>query len=222
MAGTDGTAFSEERGAAGGPPWIDNDAIEIAQIRMSSYGSAVVTADEIKQIPGVHCEMYNYPTWNIVFGEVENGVLGNAGVDFTSALAAIHSEDSGTTVAGKLVYASYYEPEFAELPDAYDFNPPANSHSVTSKQVYGRTKGSKSSTLNGGSFSVDMQDGISDGFLQFEDADLWFRFYQDRLKAPYVLTRGDLGIARTFPAGDSITAACTIAAESKAMNVISS
>jgi hypothetical protein len=43
-----------------------------------------------------------------------------------------------------------------------------------------------------------------------KDANLWFRFYPDRYKTPYILSQGKLGIGRTFPAGDNIKAACTI------------
>jgi hypothetical protein len=207
------SAFSLTRGAAGGPPWIDNDAIEIAQIWYTSATPAVVLASEIKQVRGVTQEHYSYPTWQVQYVDVENGVLGYAGVTFDSALDGIHSEDAGTTVAGKLVYASYNEPTFAEIVDAFDFVPPVNAHTVASTQVYGRTKGSKSSSLNQGSFSAELQDGVSDGFMQFDDEELWFKFKPDRLKTPYILCQGKLGIGQTFPAGSNIQAACTISAD---------
>jgi len=212
--GTEGTSFSDTRDAAGGPPLIPTTSIEIAQVWLSSQSSAPITASEIKQTPGVYREMYNYPTWDVVYGTVSNGVLGYAGVTFHSALAAIH-----TGSVGKGVYASYYTPDFAELVDAYDFVPPNNSHSISSKQVYGRTKGAKSSSLNQGSFSFDMQDGISDNILQYVDSNLWFKFYQNRLNSPYILSQGYLGIQQSFPAGDSITAACTVSAETAALRV---
>jgi len=212
VAGTDGTSFSETRGAAGGPPWIDNDAIEIAQVRTSSYTAAAVLASEIKQVPGTHQERYNYPTWTIDYARVEDGQLGYAGVNFTSALDLIHSEDAGTTTAAKLVYVEYNEPTFAEVPDASEFVPPANSHSVNSKQVYGRTIGSSSSSLNQGSFNAELDDGVSDGFLASVDDTLWFKFKPDRLKTPYILAQGKLGVTSSFPAGDSISASCTISA----------
>jgi len=132
---------------------------------------------------------------------------------FNSALAGIHSEDAGTTVAGKLIYAAYNTPVFAEIVDAYDFVPPANAHAVNTTQVYGRTKGSKSSVLGQGSFNVELTDGISDGLLRFVDDTLWFKFLPDRLKSPYMIAQGSLGVAGNFPAGANINAACTISAE---------
>jgi len=215
VAGSEGTAFSETRGAAGGPPWIDNDAVEIAQVRLSAQAAAPVTADEILQVVGVHCERYDYPTWEVKFCRVENLILGNAGVLFNSALAGIHSEDAGTTVAGKQVFAEYYEPIFAELPNAQDFVPPAESHSVSSQQVYGGTIASSSKSLGQGSFTAFFKDGVTDALLSSEGAKLWFKFKPDRLKSAYILCQGILGVSLSFPAGDNISGACTISPESK-------
>jgi len=216
VEGTEGSSFSTTRGAAGGPPYIDNDAIEIGQVWYSSQDTAVVLATEIYQVPGDSLERYDYPVWSVDYASVANGVLGYAGVTFVSALSGIHSEDAGTTVAGKLVYSSYYTPTFAEAVDAYDFVPPANAHSINSTQVYGRTKGAKSSTLNQGSFSIELSDGVTDGLLAVIDANLWFKFYPNRLNAPYLICQGSLGMNQSFPAGANIAAACTITSEVKA------
>ena len=211
--GAEGTSFSEVRGANGGPPWIDNDAIEIGQIRVSSQTPAPIAEDEIKQVENVHVERYDLPNWEIEFASVENGILGYAGIVFNSALPGIHSEDSGTTVAGKLVYAQYYTPSFVEIVDAFDFAPPSTAHSINTTQVYGRVKGSASQTLNPGAFSVELKDGITDNLLRFANQFVWFKFYQDRLNDPYILTQGYLGAPVTFPAGANVNATCAIAAE---------
>jgi hypothetical protein len=55
--------------------------------------------------------------------------------------------------------------------------------------------------------------------MRLKDEILWFRFYPDRYKAPYVLTQGKLGVVPSYPADDSITAACTISASESAINV---
>lgn len=213
VEGTEGSSFSDTRGAAGGPPWIDNDAIEIGQVWYDSQSSNPVLSSEIYQVRGISQEHWSYPTWNVEYSSVENGVLGYAGVVFNSALDGIHSEDSGTTIAGKLVYASYNTPVFAEIVDSYDFRPPANAHSVGSVQVYGRTKGSVSSTINAGSFSALLTDGVSDPILQYVDDTLWFKFYPDRLNTPYILAQGKLGAGQQFPAGSEILADFTIGAQ---------
>lgn len=221
VEGTENTAFDPDRGDAGGPPWIDNDAVEIGQVWYTSTTSAPVDVDEIKQVPGISQERWDYPVWQIEYIDVENGILGNAGILFNSALQQIHSEDAGTTVAGKDIYAAYSKPVFAEIVDAYDFIPPANAHAVNTTQVYGRTKGSKSATLGQGSFNVELSDGVSDGLMKFVDDNIWFQFYPDRLKSPYILCQGSLGVVGNFPAGANINAACTISAESVAERVYS-
>uniref|UniRef100_A0A6M3J5A3 Uncharacterized protein n=1 Tax=viral metagenome TaxID=1070528 RepID=A0A6M3J5A3_9ZZZZ len=207
VEGFPGSSFSTTRAAIGGPPLIPTTSIELAHVKYTAAASAAVTASEILQVPGTSQEWYNYPTWTVDHFDVSNGVLGLAGVTFTSALPAIH-----TGAVPKKVYVQYYTPTFAEVPDAYDFVPPANSHSVNSTQVYGRTVASRSASLGQGSFSTIMSDGISDGIIAQVDKNIFFRFYQDRLKAPYIICQGQLGITRSFPAGDSISAACTISA----------
>lgn len=217
--GTEGSSFSNTRGAAGGPPWIDEDAIEIGQVWLSSQVAAPVDSDEIKQVEGVSVERYDLPGWEIEYASVVNGVLGYAGIIFHSELQQIHSEDSGSTVFGKDVYAQYYTPSFVEIIDAYDFFPPAQSATIATNQVYGRVKGSASQSLNAGGFSVELKDGITDNILKFVDEFIWFKFYQDRLNDPYILCQGYLGAPVNFPAGANVVSTCAIAAETVAVRI---
>jgi hypothetical protein len=61
VAGVDNTAFSEVRGADGGPPYIPVGSVEIAQVRLTSITAAIVTSGEIYQVPGLHLERSDYP-----------------------------------------------------------------------------------------------------------------------------------------------------------------
>lgn len=219
VAGTEGLAFVETRGAIGGPPWIPTTSIEIAQVRYSAAASAVVSESDIFSVPGTHKEMALFPGFSIAYSRVENNVQGYAGVDMDSALPTIHSDNSGTATSTKKIYASWYEPTFAELPKATDFKRPSNSKSVSSTQVYGGTVGSVSTSLGQGGFTAYPTDGITDGFLAREGQYLWFKFMPDRLKAPFILCQGYLGVMDTFPAGASISVACTISAESAGQRV---
>jgi hypothetical protein len=187
--------------------------VEIAQVRFSAIANAAVAATEIKAIPNTHRELAAFPTYETNFSTVESGVLGSAGVAFNSALMAAHSDDSGSTIKTKKVYAQYYEPEFAQIPKTSDFKRPANSKSVSSTQIYGGAIGSVSTSLGQGSFKAYLNDGVTDGLLSEEGNNLWFKFKPDRLKNPYVLTQGYLGIVEQYPAGSSIMADCTISAE---------
>ncbi len=211
--GLEGTAASESRGAAGGPPWIPTGSVELAQIRFTSATAAAVLASEVKAIANVHRELGMFPTWEVAFARVTDGVLGYAGVDFASALMGSHSDDSGATISGKKVYAIAYDPDFSTVPKSSDFKRPANSKSVSSTQIYGGTIGAVSTSLSTGGFKAYLTDGVTDGLLSEEGNKLWFKFFPDRLKTPYVLSQGYLGLVEAYPTGASIEATCTISAE---------
>lgn len=214
VKGVENTSFSTTRGANGGPPYILPDSIEIGQIWLSSATPAVITAAEIKQVVGTNCERYDYPTWSEKRFNVSGGVIGNAGIIFAAALPLIHSAVSPVSPAAKAVYAQYYEPSFTDLPKSSDFVPPETSYSTASKQIYTQTLGSSTTSLKQGAFTAYLEDGLSDGILALKGANLFFKFFQNQLNStPYLLCQGILGITRTFPAGDQITAACTISPE---------
>lgn len=214
VEGTEGSAFSDAREAVGGPPLIPVDSIEIGWVKYSAQTAALVLASEVKQVVGTSKETYNYPGWTERRMAVENGALDYAGVDFDSALPAIHT--GGST---KGVYAEYYTPEFAIIPETSDFKPPETTHSTSSKQIYGKTKGSASSTLGQGSFTAYLEDGISDSLITQKNENLFFKFKQNRLNSAFILSQGKLGISREFPADDGVSAACTISAEVAAVEV---
>lgn len=206
VAGVDNTAFSETRGANGGPPLIPVDSVEIAQVRVTSVSAAVVASSEIFQVPGLHTERADFPLFTVNYG--------SGSVTMLAQLPASH-----TGPVAKRIYASYASPIFAQVSLASDFIPPENSHSVTSTQLYGTTLGATSTTLGQGSFTAYLETGVSDALVTLKDNTLWFRFYPDRFKSGYILSQGKLGIARTFPAGDNIQAACTINAAAAATEV---
>ena len=202
VAGTDGatTAFSETRGAAGGPPLIPVDSIEIAQVRVTSDTSAVIAASEIFSTIGVHLEKASYPGYTV------NYFTGTVTMD--AALPDIH-----TGPTPKKIFASYAEPIFTDLQLATDYVPPANSHTVNSRQVYRTTRGSTSSSLGQGSFTALLEDGITDGLVALKDEITMFRFYPDYTKSPYRLDQGKLGISLSYPPDNDIEASCTVSAE---------
>ena len=199
------SAFTETRASDGGPPLIPTTSIEIGQVRTTSFTAAAIAATEIFCVPGTHCEAYNYPLWTVNYGDGAN----NAGITFVAALPSIH-----TGPLPKNVFASYADPIFSDVQKSVDFVPPENSHSVGSVQIYGQTLGSTSTTLNQGTFTAFLENGITDPLITLKDETLWFKFYPDRTQSPYIVCQGKLGVSRTFPAGDSIQASCTISAES--------
>ena len=209
-ATTAGSAFSSTRGADGGPPYIPTTSIEVGQIRLEgAAGSAVVTAD-IRQIPGISQERYDYPVYSEDYG--------NGEITLVSALPNIHNDNPGVDDDEcKKVYVEVYTPTFASLEPASDFVPPEVTHSQTSTEVYGGTIGASSSSLNQGSFTAYLRDGVTDALIGLKNEKLWVKFFPHRLRAPYILAQGTLGISRTFPAGDSIQAACTLTADGEVL-----
>ena len=204
--GADGSAFSETRGADGGPPLIPAGAIELGQIRISGTDDAPITAAEIFTVPGTHTELYDFPIWN------ENP--GRGEVEFVAALPAIHTDSKP-----KAVYAQVYTPIFAPLEPASDFVPPETTYSQSSTQVYGGSIGSSSQSLSQGSFTTYLRDGVTDTVIGLEGQNLWWQFFPHRLRAPHLLFQSTLGFARSYPPGTTISAACTLSANGPAIPV---
>ena len=210
VSGTDSTAFSETRGAAGGPPLIPVGSVEIGQVRTTSVTAAIVLSSEIYQVPGLHQERSDYPVYDINYATGE--------ITFVDALPTIH-----TGTVPKKVYIKGYTPLFAPIPKAYDWVPAESTYSINSQDTYDGPVGSSSSSLNQATFSAVLQDGITDNFVSKKGDNLWFEFRPDRdLTVPKQLTQGIFGISRTFPAGGgSNTASCTVTPEDATVDVAS-
>jgi len=206
VAGVVGTSISATRGAAGGAPLIPVGSIEIAQVQLTSNVAAPIAANEILAVVGQHVERFDYPLFNINY---ESG-----SVTFLAPLDPIHVGNMP-----KQVFATYAAPIFTPISLSSDFIPPENSHSVSSKQVYGTTMGSTSSSLNQGSFISYSQDNVTDPLISLKNQNLWFRFYPNKYKTPHILTQGILGVSRTFPSGASMQSACTISSSVAAAEV---
>lgn len=219
VAGSAGTAFTETRGDAGGPPLIPTGQIEVGQVRVDSASSADIVEDEIYQVVNIHQERYDFPLWTEYPAKVVDGSL-VAQIEFISDLPQIHSADSNGFQT-KNVWCQVYTPIFANLEPAAEYTPPETSHSQDSTEVYGGAIGSLSTSLNQGSFTVYMQDGVTDHILGVKDTEVWVKFYPHRKRAPYLLAQGALGMSRSFPAGDSIQAECTLSASEAAVEVAS-
>ena len=203
--GAPSTAFSTTRGDPGGPPLIPQGQIENGQVRLTSEVSAFIAESEIYQVENAHKEMAMTPTW------AENYADGQ--VEFISELPEIHEED-GDGNQTKQVWAEVYTPMFANLEPASDFVPIETTHSVTSTEVYGGAIGASSSSLGQATFTVYLRDGVTDPLISLKNTRMWVKFLPHRLRAPYMLTLGTLGISRTFPAGDNMQAACTLTGNS--------
>ncbi|WP_235199973.1 hypothetical protein [Pseudomonas monteilii] len=206
VAGASGNAFSETRGAAGGPALIPVDSIEVGQVRLNTTAAAAVKTSELYAVPGLHREIATSPVYSV------DSATGS--IAFNADLPLIHVGSKP-----KKVYASYAEPIFADIDLASDFQPSEESYSLSSTQVYGGTVGSTSKSLNGASFKAYLTDGISDPLIKLRGQKVWFRFFPDRDQLNHILEQGILGCTRKFAAGSKVEADFTISPEKSGINV---
>jgi hypothetical protein len=214
VAGTEGATFSETRNAAGGPPYIPVDDVEVGQIRITGSTAAALTADELHQVVGTSTERFDYPAWTpntIGDGEqAETVKQKNAYVKMDAALPGAH-----TGGAAKRIYTKYYEPVYSELTRTLDFAAAEESHTVTSQEYYRGTIGSVSATLGQGAFTALLNDGITDAVIGEKNQIITVKYFPDENKSPFALTQGKIGLERTYPFDNQIQADITISAETQ-------
>ncbi len=201
VAGTDGstTAFSDTRGAAGGPPLIPDGSIEIGQVRLTTSAAAPIAAGEIYQVPGVSQERSDFPVYSV------DAIRGQ--VTFAAALDAIH-----TDTKPKLVYARVATPIFSAMARCKDWVPAEVTSSVSSEDYYDGPVGSVSSSVGQASFSMVLGDGVTDAILAKDGQDLMFKFWPDFNKSPFQITQGIFRKSRTFGVGANPTMSATVSA----------
>lgn len=206
IKGTDSTDsnFSETRGAAGGPPYIPVGSIEIAQIRVTSNTAAAITAAEIFLNAGQHRE-YAAPEPEI---DYDNGTF-----NFKEALPLSHTGD-----VPKAVYAQYSDVNFSDLSKTSDWVPASESISVSSTEYYDKEFDiSESTSINAGTFTIGLVDGVSDQIVQSQGENLFFKFFPDKNKTPYDLMQGRYTVTISNPTGRNPVGSVTVAAARKAV-----
>ena len=211
VAGDEGAAESAVRDAAGGPPLIPVNSIEIGQIITTGATAAVLATTEIRQ-NGSYTERAFEPMWtekNVGDGEAAaTSAQKNAHIKMASALPLAH-----TGAIAKKVFAQIYTPVLSELSRTSNFRPAENAHSVSSQEYYRGTIGSVSSSIGQGGFTAMMNDGLTDSLVAEKDQVLTVKAFPDENKAAYALTQGKIGLTRTFPFDAQIQAEVTISAE---------
>lgn len=195
------SALSSTRAADGGPPLLATTKIELAQVKTTSVSAAVIAASEIFQVPNVHREVALFPGYNIGY---DGGI-----VTLTAPLMQNH-----TGPVPKAVYASYANPIFSEQAKCNSYVPAETSYTQQSTPIYGGNVGSESSSLAQGSFTVFLENGITDPMIQnIKNQFVWTKFYPNRSSDEHIKGQARLGLVRAFPADNAISAACTLTAE---------
>ena len=222
VEGTEGSDFSTERGAAGGPPLIPVDAVEIGQVRFSATASAVIASDEIYQDIGDHAEYADYPVpevFNVGKGSYANASAEkNAHVKFNEALPLSH-----TAGVPKRTYIKYYTPSFTTLARVSDYKAAEMGISKSSETVYegsgvsGAVGSMKADSVGDCSFVAMAKDGITDAIIREKNEVVTVKWFPDANKVPYMLTQGMLGVERDFPAGTQNKINCTVYCEKESV-----
>jgi hypothetical protein len=210
VVGTSGAtaAFSETRGAAGGPPLIPVGSIEIGQVRVTTSATGAIASAQIYTVPGLHVERSDYPVYALDYATGD--------ITFAAALPLIH-----TGAVPKKVYARGATPLFAPIANTSDWVPAESTYSINSTSTYDGPVGSASSSLGQAGFTAIMRDGITDSVLAAKGTEIWVEFRPDRDKTvPKQLTQGIFGVSRTFPAGGgSFSASCTVTPRTESVDI---
>lgn len=226
VEGTEGSSFSATRDAAGGPPLIAVDSVEIGQVRFSAQASAVIDADEIFQDANNHTEYADYPiadVWNIGKGDRATvAAEKNAHVKFNEAFPAAH-----TGAVPKRVYLKYYTPSLTTLPKVVDYKASEVGVSKSSEAMYegsgvsGAIGSMKADSVGDASFVMFANDGITDSIVAERNEIVTVKFFPNANKAPYMLTQGMLGFERDFPAGEQNKINLTVYCEKESVEFAS-
>lgn len=196
VAGTESTAFSTTRGAAGGPPFVPVGSIEIGLVKLTSTTAAPVLASEIIFDP----ERAYLPGYELILNE--------AAVKFLSALPLIH-----TASVPRAVYCKHYDPTFVTLTGISNMAAPDVSESATDEITYdGIATSINRSSRNTGSFDALLSGLPGDTILQHANGIRVIKFFPDKFRAEHQLMWGSYSMARTYPADATMKAACTLIA----------
>jgi len=212
VKGVEGSSFVTTRGAAGGPPYIPVNSIEIGQVKTSSQTPAVLLSTEIFQTPGSHQERADFPLYrrpqNIGYGVLASTPSRkNAHIEFYTALDPCHTGD-----VCKGVYIQYYTPTFTAI-ESNGFTPADQSSPQSFTQRYDKMLGHKTDSLRSASFRAELQDNITDALIALDGEMLIFKFFPNVSLAPFMLTMGTLRFQSAFPQAGPMSTACTVTAK---------
>jgi len=194
VAGTEGAAFSAVRGAAGGPPYVPVDKIEIGQVKLTSNTDAPILASEIDQNV---MERYDIPSFVTVPEE--------AAIRMLTALPKSHTAD-----VTKGIWVKHYEPVFNDIPEANDWKPVDQKMDSKSGRTYDGVFSIGSKGLGEGSFNVMLKGEAGEIMQSVVNDTRWFRFYPDKFRTDHQVCCGDLTYDREHPADSPMKASCKI------------
>lgn len=208
-------ASSTTRGAAGGPPFIPVDEVLVGYVAMTYYdgsasGEKVVTAGEIdsysKEYAAIPSAKVNYYDEDQEVGTIE---LANVLPEIHAATAA------GPGTAVRNVYASYYEPQFEEVPDAKDFSFDEDVSTYKSKAYKDASEETAVGTPSwSGSFDAYWT-RVEDILNLVKGSKRWIKHYPDSDLTDHWAGRAVLKVGRQSPVDDNMMASVTLEGSGK-------
>ncbi len=194
VVGLEGAAFVLTRGAAGGPPFIPVDSIELAQVKTTSDTSAPILATEIDLNVK---ERYDIPSFNLLPEE--------AAVVMLSALDKSH-----TASVTKGIWVEWYEPVWNDIPEVTNWKPVDFTAESQKNTTYDGVTTFVRKGIGDGSFEVNLKGEAGEIMTQVINGMRWLRFFPDKFKTDHHIVLGFLTYDRDNPPDDFIKASVTV------------
>ena len=201
---------STVRGAAGGPPFLPVDEVLIGYITATYYdgsasGEKVLTTGEIDTYSKEYAAI---PSAKVLNHDEEQGY---GCVELANVLPQIHAATAaGPGTAVRNVYASYYEPEFEEVPDAMDFSYTEDVSTYTSKAY---KDASEEKAIGTPSWSASFNaywTTVEDILNLVKNSKRWVKHFPDDDLAPYWCGIAIVKVSRDTPVEDNMSASITL------------
>jgi len=203
------------RGAAGGPPFLPVDEVLVGYVALTYYdgsasGEKVITAGEIdsysKEYAAIPSAKINYYDEDQEVGTIE----------MANALPMIHAATAaGPGTAVRNVYASYYEPQFEEVPDAKDFSFDEAVSTYKSKAYKDASEETAVGTPSwSGSFDAYWT-RVEDILNLVKGSKRWIKHFPDSGLADHWAGRAVLKVSRQSPVDDNLMATVTLEGSGK-------
>lgn len=208
----DATFLTTRGTSAGQIPYVVVGDIELGVVKLSSTSAGVIAEDQLVQTANTYQDRAYFP----VVKTVSNLGMGskapvaakkNAYVEFNAAL-----EDKYTGDIPKAVYITCNSvTSFSDVSRTYDYVPNTQSYGQGTQPTYdGAVSFETDPTLNQGSFSAVVVDGITDPIAQSEGETETFRFYPDEDENPYWLQQSKVGAVPAYPTSGAKTVDVTL------------
>lgn len=211
---TEGVA-STTRGAAGGPPFLPVNEVLVGYVAMTYYdgsasGEKVVTSGEIDSYSKEYAAI---PSAKVNYFDEEQEV---GTIELANALPMIHAATAaGPGTAVRNVYASYYEPQFEEVPDAKDFSFDEDVSTYKSKAYKDASEETAVGTPSwSGSFDAYWT-RVEDILNLVKGSKRWIKHFPDDDLSDHWAGRAVLKVGRQSPVDDNLMATVTLEGSGK-------